>query len=169
MGNLKQKATISALIVTYNAEKFIHGCLESVRWADEIIVVDMFSSDRTIEIAKKYSAKIIQSNEKNHEARTNIGIDNAVSDWILKLHATERITEALRDEIKEKVNSKEDYSGYSVPRLNYFYGRFIEERPGPLYLFKKGSGKYPCMCGHEKISIKGKVGCLRNFKVHYSA
>ena len=166
---MEQKATISALIVTYNAERFIHGCLESVKWADEIIVVDMFSNDRTVEIVKKYTDKIIQSNEKNHEARTNIGIDNATSDWILKVNATERITEVLRNEIKEKINSQEGYSGYSVPRLNYFYGRFIEERPGPLYLFKKGSGRYPCICGHEKISIKGKVGHLRNFKVHYSA
>ncbi len=166
---MKYKPTISALVVTYNAERFIKGCLESVKWADEIIVVDKFSSDRTIEIAKEYTDKIFQSEEEGHHARTNFGIDRAASDWILKVNATERITEALKNEILEKISGNEDYAGYYVPRLDYFYGRFIEEKLGLLYLFKKGAGKYPCIGGHEEIDIKGKRGYLKNFKIHYSA
>jgi len=164
-----QKTTITALIVTYNAERFICGCLESLKWVDEIIVMDMFSTDRTIEIALKYTDKIIQDKEENAEARTNLGIDRASSDWILKILATERITDALKVEIIKRINSNENFEGYHIPRKNYFYGRFIKEKPGPLYLFKKGAGKYPCISGHEKIAIKGKVGRLKNFKIHYSA
>lgn len=163
-------ATISLLIVTYNAERFIRGCLESVKgWVDEIIVVDMFSSDRTIEIARKYTGKIIQSKEESHELRTNLGIDNAKSDWILKINATERIPELLREEILETVNKESECVGYHIPRQNYLYGIFMEERCGPLYLFKRGAGKYPGISGHEQIQLKGKVGYLKNFKIHWSA
>lgn len=162
--------TIAALIVTYNAERYIRGCLESVKgWVDEIIVVDMFSTDRTIEIVRKYTDKIIQDKEKNHEARANIGIENATSDWILKINATERIPKLLRDEITQTINKENEFVGYYVPRKNYIYGIFMEERPGTLYLFKRGVGKYPTICGHEKIDLKGKVGFLKNFKIHWAS
>jgi len=163
-----EKTTISALVVTYNAERFIRGCLESVKgWVDEIIVVDMFSSDKTVEIACRYTDKIFQEKEESHEARTNIGIDKATSDWILKVNATERIPDLLREEILETINKESKYVGYHIPRKNYVYGIFMEERPGPLYLFKRGAGKYLCISGHEKIQLKGKVGYLKNFKIHW--
>ena len=166
-----QKATISALIVTYNAEKFIRGCLESVKgWVDEIILVDMFSSDKTVEIARRYTERIIQSEEKSHESRTNIGIDAAKSEWILKVLATERITPELRDEIIETINGdKKKYVGYHIPRKSYCTCEFIEERPGPIYLFKKGAGKFNPIRLHAQIKLKGKVGYLKNFNIHWAS
>ena len=164
-----QRATIAALMTTYNAERFIRGCLESIKWADEIIIADMFSTDRTVEIAREYGAEVIQDKGENTEVRINLAIDKAASDWILRLTVTERITGALKEEIIGKINKKEEYVGYHIPRLNYFYGKFIEERPGPLYLFKNGAGKYPGICGHEKVALKGEVGYLKNLKIHYSA
>lgn len=165
---MNRKATIAAVIVTYNEERYIRGCLESVKWLDEIIVADMCSSDKTVEIAREYTDKIIQANT-GPQPRTNMGIDRATSDWIIKINAKERITEPLKKEIIERINSNEEYVGYHIPRQNYFYGRFIEEKPGPLYLFKKGAGRFPCICDHEKIPLRGKIGYLQNFKIHYSA
>lgn len=161
-------ATISALVVIYNAERYIRGCLESVKWADEIIVVDWFSSDRSIEIAREYTDKVFQDKEESHEARANIGIEKATSDWILKVNATERINNLLREEILESINEESEYIGYHVPRRSYFFGKFIEDKRGPLYLFKKGAGKFSCISGHETITLKGKVGCLKNFKMHWA-
>ncbi len=166
---MKDQATIAALIVTFNAEKFLRGCLESVKWADEIIVVDKFSADRTVNIAKEYTDKIIQDRTQSHEARSNIGIDMATSAWILKVNATEAITEELKEEIIAAVNSGVGYVGYHIPRKNYIYGLFIDEKPGPLYLFKRGAGRYACIGGHEKIGLDGKVGRLNNFKIHWSS
>lgn len=166
-----QKATITAVLVTYNAERFIRGSLESIKnWVDEIIVVDsMFSTDRTVEIAREYTDKIFRDKGR-HLVRRNIGIDNTTSNWILIVNATERITKALKNEIIETINEKESCAGYHIPRRNYLYGRFVEERPGPLFLFKKGAGRYLYNRGeHETIPIKGKVGCLKNLEVHYSA
>lgn len=165
-----QKATITVLIVTYNAERFIRGCLESVKgWVDEIIIVDMFSSDNTVEIARKYTDRVFQD-ESDAPQRTDIGIDKATSDWILLIGATERIPDSLKKEIISAVDSKE-YVGYHIPRKNYIYGIFMEERPGHLSLFRRrGVGRHAVIRGgHEPIKLKGKVGCLRNFKIHYSA
>lgn len=168
---MTKKATISAVVVTYNAQRFIRGCLESLKgWVDEIILVDMFSSDKTVEITRHYTERIIQSEEKSHEARTNIGIDAAKSEWILKVLATERITPELRDEIIGTINDrKRKYLGYHVPRKSYCICEFIEERPGPIYLFKKGAGKFNPLRIHGQIELKGKVGYLKNFNIHWTS
>lgn len=165
---MEQKTTISALVVTYNAERFIHACLESIKgWVDEIIVVDMFSPDRTIEIARRYTDKIIQSKEGSHELRSNLGIDKAKADWILKVNATERISEILKKEILHAITNNE-YVGYHIPRRNYIFGVFMEEKPGPLYLFKRGYGRFTGLGGHETIRLQGKVGYLKTSKMHWA-
>lgn len=164
-----QQVTITALIVTYNAERFIHGCLESVKgWVDEIIVVDRFSSDKTIEIAHRYTERIIQSEEPSHELRTNIGIDAAKSEWVLKINATERITSELKEEIIKTISNNKKYAGYHIPRKNYVSCIFLEEKPGPIYLFKKGAGRFNRERAHAPIQLNGKVGYLKNFKIHWA-
>jgi len=169
--NTKVKPTIAALIVTYNAEKFIKGCLDSVAgWVDEIVIVDMFSQDATLEIAGKYTKKIFLEKEECHEKRTNIGIEKVDSDWILKVLATERITFELKEEILSCISDKDkqDIVAYHVPRRSYCTCEFIQERPGPIYLFKKKAGKYDCIRMHSQIEINGKVGRLVNFNIHWA-
>jgi len=164
--------TIAALIVTYNADKLIQGCLDSVAgWVDEIIVVDMFSQDKTVEIAKRYTSSIFLDKEGSHEKRTNIGIEKAHSDWILKVLATERITPDLKEEILASINDKDkqDIVAYHIPRRSYCTCEFIEERPGPIYLFKKNAGKFDCIRLHSLIEIKGKIGRLKNFNIHWAS
>ena len=162
-------AAITVLVVTYNAEKYIHGCLESVKWADEIVIVDMFSSDNTVKIARQYTDRIFQD-KSNPGERHNIGIAKATSDWILIVFATERIPDDLRKEILQVTSLDNGYTGYYIPRLDYFWGKSIGGRPGPLHLFKRNFARYPCISGHETISItSGKIGRLKNFKIHWSA
>jgi glycosyltransferase involved in cell wall biosynthesis len=165
---MDKKITITALVVTHNAERFIRTCLESVKWADEIVLVDMFSSDRTVQIAKEYTQKIYLEKELVHEKRANIGIDRSTSDWILKVNATEAITEALKDEILKTINKSGKFAGYYVPRLNYFWGRLIPEYPGTLYLFKReAAGRYTGNRLHEAIAVNGRIGFLRQYKIHW--
>ncbi|MEA3369347.1 MAG: glycosyltransferase family 2 protein [Candidatus Ratteibacteria bacterium] len=167
---MEEKAAVSALIITYNAERFIRGCLESVKgWVNEIILVDMFSSDRTIEIARQYTDRIIQSEEESHELRANMGIEQAASEWILKVNATERIPPPLKDEILQAVNSHDEYSGYYIPRNNFCTCAFMVERPGVLYLFKKAAGRYSDTRAHAPIELKGKAGYLKNFNIHWAS
>jgi glycosyltransferase involved in cell wall biosynthesis len=163
-----KKSTITAVMITYNAERFIRGSLESIKdLADEIIVVDRFSTDQTIKIARKYTDKIIQSKLDASE-RMNIGIDKATSDWILIIGATERIPEALKKEILDAVKNN-GYVGYHIPRNNYVYCSFMKEKVGPIWLFRKGTWRYACIGGHESIHLKGKVGYLKNFKIHWAS
>jgi glycosyltransferase involved in cell wall biosynthesis len=127
----------------------------------------MFSTDNTIEIAKEYTQKIFQDSS-DAPIRGNIGISKATSDWILCIGATERITQSLKEEIITTVKN-EKYVGYHIPRKNYVYGIYMEERPGPLYLFRRGPWRYSCIGGHETIKLNGKIGYLRNFKLHWAS
>ncbi len=164
---MESRATITALLVTYNAERFMRVCLESLKWADEIVVVDWFSKDNTVKIAKEYTDKIYIEKETLHAKRANIGIEKSTSDWILKANATEVITEPLKNEILEAINKENNFVGYYIPRLNYFWGKLIPERPGTLFLFKRGAGKFRSYGVHERTMLKGKIGYLNNFKVHW--
>lgn len=165
---MKDKNSITALVPTYNSERYIRGCLESVKWVDEIIVIDGFSSDRTVEIARQYTDNVFQDSS-GYSARVNMGIDRAASEWILQINSNERIPEALREEILQAISTDAQYESYYIPRLNYFWGKTIEERPGTLYLYPKGAVRYPCVARHEVIPLIGKVGCLRTPKIHWAA
>lgn len=163
---MEQKPTISAVMITYNAGKFIRGSLESIKgWVDEIIIMDMFSSDDTVEIAKKYTDKIFQDNTFGNERLKN-GISKATSDWVLIVAATDRITQPLKEEILAVIKN-DAYVGYNIPRKTHVLDIYIEERPGPLSLVKGGTQIYAGQGSHRWISIRGKVGCLNNLKIHW--
>lgn len=165
---MEKKPTISAVMATYNAARFIRGSLESIKdWVDEIIIVDMFSSDNTVEIARSYTDRIFQD-KADSTKRLSVGVDKATSDWILFVGATERIPEALKREIIAAVGN-DKYVGYHIPRTNYVYCQFLEERGGPMTLFKKGSETF-CYFGiHHPMSLKGREGYLKTFKIHWAS
>jgi glycosyltransferase involved in cell wall biosynthesis len=163
---------LSVVLAVYNEEKNIQDCLESVKdFADEIIIVDGGSTDNTVEIAQKYTAKIIKTdNPPIFHINKQIGVNAAKGEWILQLDADERITGELRKEIINTINSKDSYAGYFIPRKNYFLGKWMEK--GGLYpdnvirLFKNGKGKFPCKNVHEQIEIDGLVASLINPMEH---
>ncbi|MGB9706526.1 MAG: glycosyltransferase family 2 protein [Microgenomates group bacterium] len=177
------KPKISLAIATFNEEKNLPACLESVKGlAEEIVVVDGSSTDKTVEIAKKYGAKVIvTANPPIFHINKQKAIDACQGDWILQLDADERVTTSLRDEIKNKIlnikntnqKSKIDREvvAYYIPRKNYFLGRWLRKTgqypDGVIRFFKKGKAYLPCKSVHEQMEVKGKVGWLKGHLLHY--
>ena len=167
-----KKPKISVAIATFNEEKNIADCLDSIReLADETVVVDGSSTDKTVEIAQKYGAKVIVTdNPPIFHINKQKAIDACTSEWILQLDADERVTSELGDEILNIVKSKTEFNGFWIPRRNYFLGRYLTkggQYPDyTLRLYRKGKGRLPCRSVHEQAEVKGKVGFLKNDLLH---
>ena len=163
---------ISVVISAFNEEKKIKDCLESVKdFADEIVFIDNSSTDKTVEIAKKYTSKVfIRPNDPVMlNKNKNFGFEKASGDWILSLDADERITPELSAEIRKSIRGNQ-YSGYEIPRKNIIFGKWIKHSlwwPDlNLRLFRKGKGKFPLAHVHEKLEVRGSVGQLQNPMLH---
>lgn len=161
---------ISVVISAYNEEKNIEDCLKSASFADEIILVNNGSTDKTAEIATKYTSKIFtRQNNIMLNTNKNFGFSKANGDWIISLDADERISQNLQREIRKVVkNSK--VNGYWMPRKNIIFGKWIEsEMWWPDYqlrLFRKGFGKFPEKHVHEYLEVEGKTGKLNSALIH---
>jgi len=169
------KLRISVAIATFNEEKNIGECLESVRdLADEIVVVDGSSTDKTVEIAKKYGAKVIVTdNPPIFHINKQKAIDECRGEWILQLDADERVTPELKKEIKSTVgqSNNKTINAYFLPRKNYFLGRWLKKTgqypDGVIRFFKKGKAWLPCKSVHEQMKVEGKVGWFKGHLLHY--
>lgn len=167
-------ATLSVVLATFNEEKNISECLKSVEGlAEEIIVVDGGSSDKTVELAKKFGAKVkITNNPPIFHINKQKAINMATKDWVLQLDADERVTPSLCDEIKNQISKikDNDTNGYWVPRKNWFLGRFLlkggQYPDYTLRLYKRNKGKLPQKSVHEQAVVDGKVGYLKNPLIH---
>jgi len=164
---------ISISVIGHNEEYNIGRCLESVRWADEVVFVDCASCDRTAAIAAKFTGKIFfKDNNPNLNVNKQFGIDNCSNEWVLYLDPDEIITPELKDEIVSVIKSgSAGVSGYLIPRKNFYFGKFL--RFGGKYpdyqlrLFRKDSASFPCRNVHEKIKVCGKILKLKNSFLHY--
>ncbi len=118
---------LSALIVTHNEEENVRQCLESVAWVDEIVVVDAFSEDRTVEISRRFTDKVFLNARPGLAAQRNFGLERTVGEWVLVLDADERVTPELRDEILACIRgaAREGIVAYRIPRRNYFLGQWL--------------------------------------------
>lgn len=171
-----KKQTISVVLATFNEEKNLRDCLESVKgFADEIVVVDGSSKDTTVSIAKEYGAKIlVKDNPAIFHINKQIAIDMATKNWILQLDADERVTPQLQKEIVSKINNPSstgnEINGYWIPRKNWFLGRFLMK--GGVYpdytlrLYKNGKGKLPMKDVHEQAIVMGEVEFLHEPLIH---
>lgn len=163
---------LSVAIITYNEEDHIKDCLESVKWADEIVVLDSFSTDRTVEICRQYSDKVFQREWPGFSDQKNNAIDLTTNPWVLVVDADEMVTEGLKSEIKEILKNSLDFDGYFIPRKSYFLGQWMKY--GGWYpdysirLFKKDKGRFEQREVHESVKINGKVGRLVNPLEHYT-
>jgi glycosyltransferase involved in cell wall biosynthesis len=167
-------STISVVLATYNEEANIGQCLESIKdLADEIVIVDGNSEDKTVEIARSFGAKVfITENNPNFHINKQKAIDKATKDWILQLDADERVSVELIEEIKDKINDqKKAINGYWVPRKNWFLGRFLlkggQYPDYTLRLYKRGKGSLPQKDVHEQAVVDGEVGYLTQPLLHY--
>ena len=167
--NQPQKLTV--IIPCFNEEKNIETCLQSALWADEIFVIDSFSTDRTLDIATKYTQRILQHEYVNSAAQKNWAIPQAKYDWVLILDSDERIPIALRDEIQELLANGPDKDGYWISRNNYLMGKRIRYsgwgRDSVLRLFRKSSGRYEEKRVHAEVELKN-TGMLKNRIDHNS-
>lgn len=172
-GSAGRPSSISAIVVCANEEDRIEDCLESLRWCDEIVVVDAFSSDRTPEICRRYTNRFIQRSWAGYREQKAYAHSQATKDWILLVDADERVTAELRHEIQILLAQQNNtYAGYSVPRLVYYLDRWWW-RGGwyPDYgvrLFRRDRGTWGGSDPHEKIIVDGPVRRLRNPLHHYS-
>jgi len=164
---------LSAIVITRNEEKNIKGCLESVKWTDEIIVIDQSSTDRTVDICREYTNKVFIVEPKGYcEPDRMFAISKTTSEWIFYIDADEIVTPELEQEIK-RIISKEpsEYDCYYVPRKTHFLGKWIkscEWYPGyVLRLFKKGTVTYSENIHQDGITNK-KHGYLKNDLLHLS-
>jgi glycosyltransferase involved in cell wall biosynthesis len=163
--------SISICIICFNEEKNIRRCLESSKWADEIIVVDSMSHDKTAEIAEEYTDKVYQRAWSGFVDGKNFALSKATCEWVLSLDADEQIPEELRDEIQKEIQKKPAKEGYSMPRLSFYQGRWIKHSgfypDRQLRLFKRGRGAWVGKRVHERMEVKGEVGLLKNDLLHY--
>ncbi len=169
---MEKKITLSVAIATFNEEQNIETCLASVSdWADEIVIVDGGSTDKTCEIASKYTTTIIHAdNPLMFHINKQKALDACKGVWILQLDADEIVTEELGREILKQVQD-DRHNGYYIPRKNYFWGHFMKK--GGQYpdyvirLVRKGFARFPCKTVHEQIEIQGEVGYLKESMLHY--
>lgn len=181
MRDHEKKQELSVVLATFNEEKNLPKCLDSVRdLADEIVIVDGTSEDDTVEIAKKYGAKVlVTKNLPIFHINKQKAIDLATKDWILQLDADEIVTSELAKEIKEKIGNwirpigggKSHVNGYWIPRKNWFLGRFLmkggQYPDYTLRLYRKGKGQLPQKDVHEQAVVEGDVGYLKEPLSHY--
>jgi len=167
-----KKTAISACIITYNEEGNIRECLESVKWVDEIVVVDSYSTDKTFDIAKEYTEHGIQRSWPGHVAQKNNVLEYATNEWVLSLDADERISPELREEIEEELQKKAlSWDGFYMPRRTFYLERWIRHggwQPDiKLRLFKKSKGRWGGKDPHDRVILDGKAKRLKSPKYHY--
>lgn len=169
MGIMEKLNGISAIIIAKNVAGEIIPALLSVKFCQEIIVVDNGSTDNTIEIAQKHGAKIIRSASTNFADWRNEGAELAASEWLLYIDSDERIDQKLASEIQRVVKT-ENYSAYEIPRYEIFLGKHLENWGDSFVLrlikkskLKKWQGKL-----HEQPQIDGSIGSLKNTLLHLS-
>lgn len=161
---------ISAVVLTKNEEKNLSDCLESIKWCDEIVIIDDNSTDKTIDIAKKFNAKIFtHSLDNNFASQRNFGLEKAQGDWVLFIDPDERVTPELKDEIKKQLIFATS-SGYLLKRNDFYGGGWLKHgetsKTRLLRLAKKNSGKWVRPV-HEVWQVKGKTSEFINPLIHY--
>ena len=165
------KVSLSICIICYNEEDNIKRCLESVLWADDIVVVDAMSIDKTIEIANRYTDRVYKNPWPGYAAQKNFALSKATERWVFSIDSDEEISPALREEILEITEKSDGKNGYRVPRLSFYQGRWIKHSgfypDRQLRLFKKEKSRWVGGRVHERIEVDGEVGELKNDLLHY--
>jgi len=163
---------LSVAIITKNEEKNIGRCLESVKWADEIVVVDSGSTDSTLEICKKYHCKIHQSSWLGFSRTKQLAVDHCSCGWVLVLDADEEVTPDLKTKMLDAIKSP-GFSAYRIRRRSFYLGQLIKHcgwnKDYPLRLFEKAKGRFDNKIVHESIEMSdGKTATIEEVMLHYT-
>jgi len=162
---------ISVCVICFNEENTIGRCLESVFWADEIVVVDSMSQDNTLAIARRFTDNIYQRPWPGYAEQKNFALSLATGEWILSLDADEEATETLSEEIKQTLKSNSPNYGYLITRRSFYQGRWIVHSgfypDRQLRLFKRSKAVWKGKRVHERVHVKGPIGLLKGEILHY--
>lgn len=169
-----QRPPISAIVTTFNEQRHIAACLESLLWCDEILVVDSFSTDRTPEIVQDFDeVTFAQRTYFGSASQKNWAMDQVQHDWILIFDADERCTPALQRELEALLAQGARHEAYTIRRKVYFMDHLIRfsgwQHDQVVRLIKKGSGRYPNRRVHADMTTRGPAPLLRNSMLHYMA
>src|SRR5579875_1913246 len=163
---------ITATIITFNEERNVARVIESLRCADEILLLDSGSNDRTVEIATNLGARVEEAGWHGYAAQKNIAAELATHDWILSLDADESLSEALEAEIWHIKKSGPKYDGYTMPRLAQYLGRWIMHSgwypDRKVRLFDRRKAKWVGEFVHETVTVNGTVGHLKSNLLHFT-
>ncbi|MGH8703237.1 MAG: glycosyltransferase family 2 protein [Burkholderiales bacterium] len=165
--------SLSVIVIAKNEAAVIRRCLESVAWADEMIVLDSGSTDSTVEICRKCKARVEASAEwRGFGVQKNRVLAFATGDWVLSIDADEWVTEGLRAELQAAMATPDAHSAFRMPRLSSYCGRFMRHSgwwPGHVTrLFRRGQARFSDDLVHEKLIVQGAVGTLRAPLMHES-
>ena len=170
MGEHRQK--LSVALITFNEEKRIRDALESVKWADEIVVVDSLSTDNTVEICREYTEHVYQIPWRGHVAQKQLATDKTSHDWVLSIDADERVSPELAVEIQRVLAEMPQHAGYSMPRRTFYLGDWINHcgwyPDAKLRLFDKHRGRWGGKNPHDKVEVQGTTGRLHHDLYHYT-
>ena len=160
-------------MITKDSEATLENCLKSVaELASEIILVDDGSKDKTVEIAKRYGARIFQKELKSFGAQKEFALSQANEDWIFLIDSDETATPALIEEIRKSLSGNHSFNAYKVPRRNFYFQKWLKH--GAKYpdhqvrLYKKNRVHFSSNIVHEKVMVEGEVGVLKNWIDHFS-
>ena len=162
---------ISAIVITKNVEPVIRRCLESLRWTDEIVVVDSGSTDRTAEICREFGALFHATEDwPGYGPQKNRALDRARGEWVVCLDSDEWLTPELREEIERTIGAAEGKAAFAIPRRSSFCGRYMRHSGWwPDYverLFRRGSARFSEDRTHERLIVDGATGRLRSPIMH---
>jgi glycosyltransferase involved in cell wall biosynthesis len=165
-------AKISILLPTFNNAEIIRPTLESVRWADELVVVDSFSTDDTVKICREYGARVVQHEYIQSAKQKNWAAPQCSHEWVLQIDTDEVLETGLREEVIDSINNaSSEVEAFRIPRKNHVLGRWL--RHSGIYpdyqtrLFRRDRAKWCEREVHAQIVVKGQVGTLNHHILHY--
>jgi glycosyltransferase involved in cell wall biosynthesis len=165
--------SIGFALIGHNEAHILPRTFESIGWADQIVYVDCESADGSVDVARKYKAQVVpRPNMRNLNVNKNVAIDHATTDWVFVLDADETIPPALAEELRRVMAANPPENGFRLARRNLFCGKWT--RYGGKYpdyqtrLFRRGKGRFPAKHVHERITIDGAVGTLKEPFDHHT-
>lgn len=170
MADPKSKIELAAVVLTFNEAAHVVACVESLAWADRVLVFDSFSADETVALARAAGAEVVQSRFENYAQQRNAALDTLHTDWVFFVDADERATPALAEEVREVIEKRPEV-GWYVPRHNYIFGKLTRGAGWypdyQLRLFRCGRVRYERPV-HEVAVVDGEIGYLKNPLVHHN-
>ncbi len=163
---------LSVAVIVKNEEKNLPKMLDSIAWADEIVVLDTGSQDKTIEIAKAAGCLVYESEWLGFGKCKQIAVDYCSNNWILSLDADEVVTPQLKSKIESIIGNETKYSGYRIKRKSFYLNKMINHcgwnHDYTLRLFKKDKGHFNSKLVHESVQIEGNIGYIHEHLLHYT-